>query len=187
LERGQLREDPDHLEGATQAQVEDPVGLEPVDALALEADLPLVGPVHPGDAVEQRGLAGAVGADEPVDAARLERERHVVHRRDSAEALHHPVDLEDRGHWRSSARAQMVRGRLYFCWSTPRMPRGISSTTATMMAPNRSWCRYTKRAHTASWNRNSTVAPSTGPQIVPLPPKRAITIMFFVNDTANTE
>jgi len=34
---------------------------------------------------------------------------------------------------------QMVRGRLYFCWSTPRMPRGMSRTTAMMMPPKRSW------------------------------------------------
>jgi hypothetical protein len=65
LERGQLGEDPDHLEGAAHAQMEDLVRLEAIDPAALEEDLALVGLVHPGDAVEERGLAGAVGPMSP--------------------------------------------------------------------------------------------------------------------------
>jgi hypothetical protein len=131
LERGKLGEDADDLEGPPDALVKDLVGLEAVDAPPLEPDLPAVDLLHPGDAVEQRGLARAVGADEPVDMPRLEGERHAVHRRDAAEALHHAVHLEQGSH-------QIVRGRWYFCCSTPRMPRGMRSTTVMMMAPKRS-------------------------------------------------
>src|SRR5215470_4935738 len=134
LQRGQLGEDADHLEGAADALVEDPVRLEPVQAPALEADLSLVDALHPRDAVEERGLARAVRPDEPVDVSRLQRERHAVDGGDAAESLHHAIHHEDGLH-------QMVRGRLYFCWSTPRMPRGMRRTTVMMMAPKRSWWR----------------------------------------------
>ena len=50
-----------------------------------------------GDAVEQRGLAGAVVADEAEDLALAELEVDVVDRGDAAEALHHAVALEDLG------------------------------------------------------------------------------------------
>ena len=46
-------------------------------------------PVVPADAVEQRGLAGAVGPDEAEDLARLDRERHVLQHLDAAEAKAH--------------------------------------------------------------------------------------------------
>src|SRR3990172_2894059 len=134
LERRELGEHADHLEGAPHSAVEDLVRLEPVDALALEADFAGVPRFHARNAVEERGLARPVGADEPVDPARLERQRHAVDGGDAAEALDHAAQLEDGRH-------QMVRGRLYFCWSTPRIPRGMSSTTPTMMAPKRSWWR----------------------------------------------
>src|SRR5690349_8152199 len=39
-----------------------------------------------GDAVEQRGLAGAVGADQAEDLSAVQVERHSVERDDSAEA-----------------------------------------------------------------------------------------------------
>src|ERR1700730_10983154 len=133
LERRQLAEDADDLEGAANALVKNLVGLEPVDALPLESNLAPVTLLHGGDGGEEGVLARAMGADQAVDAPGLERQRHAVHGRDAAEALHHAVHEED------GLFHQIVRGRLYFCCSTPRMPRGMRRTTATMMAPNRSW------------------------------------------------
>jgi len=78
--------------------VEDLVRLQPVDAAALQEDLALVDVVDPGDAVEEGRLAGAVGADEPVDAPRFEGQRHAVDRGDAAESLDRGADLQDRGH-----------------------------------------------------------------------------------------
>src|SRR5262249_37908399 len=125
LQRGQLGEDADDLEGAPDPLVEDPVRLEPVEAPALEADLPTVDALHPRGAVEGGGLARAVRADEAVDVPRLQGKRHPVDGGDPAEALHHAIHHEDGLH-------QMVRVRLYFCWSTPRIPRGMRRTTVTM-------------------------------------------------------
>ena len=46
---------------------------QPGDVVAVEQDAARVGPLEPGDDVEQRGLAGAVGADQAGDAARCRR------------------------------------------------------------------------------------------------------------------
>src|SRR6266849_5647814 len=200
LERRQIGKDPDDLERAADALVKDLMRLEPVDPAPLAADLALVARLDAGDAVEQRGLARAIGPDQAVDAAGLEAERYAIHGGDAAKALEDTVHLEDGRHQRSACRQcgewsrghpprttltrnplerlvrsheirvfdfgsaqkirvhggcplphsppradeplqedirQMVRGRLYFCWRTPRMPRGMRSTTATMMVPKR--------------------------------------------------
>src|SRR3989442_457981 len=135
FERRQLGEDTDHLEGATDALAGDLVGFEPVDRLTVEEHAPLVAPLEAGDAVEERRLARAVGADEAVDAAGLETQRDAVDGQDAAEALAQPPDLQRR------RRHQMVLGNRYFICKMPSTPRGMRSTTATMIAPKRSWWR----------------------------------------------
>src|SRR5207245_10340321 len=47
-------------------------------------------------AVEDRGLAGAVGSDQPVDAARLDREADAVHGAQPAEVQRQVVDRQHR-------------------------------------------------------------------------------------------
>ena len=69
LEHRHLPEEPDVLERARDAEVGDLPRREAVDALAAERDGALRRRVHAGDAVEHRGLAGAVGSDEPEDGA----------------------------------------------------------------------------------------------------------------------
>src|SRR5574341_851985 len=135
FERGELREHADDLEGPADPLPRDLVRLEPVDPLAVEHDAARVAPLDAGDAVEERGLAGAVRADEAVDSPGLEAEGDPVHRGDTAEVLREAVDLEDR------RRQQIVLGSRYLTWSRPSTPRGMSSTTATMIAPKRSWWR----------------------------------------------
>ena len=61
------------------AGARDPVRLAVVDALALEADAALgdariVDAVEARDGAQQRGLAGAVGAEDADDLARLARQ-----------------------------------------------------------------------------------------------------------------
>src|SRR5882672_4601281 len=155
LERRQLGEHADDLEGPADPAARDLVRLEPVDPLAVEAHASGVAPLDAGDAVEERGLARPVGPDEAVDTPRLERQRHAIDRGDAAEALAQPLHLEN------GSRHQIVRGRRYRCCSRPRIPRGISNTTATMIEPNSSWWRYGKRAQTTSCETNITTAPST--------------------------
>src|SRR5690606_10247903 len=54
------------------------------------------GVVQAADAVQQRGLAGAVGADDRVDVALGDGERHVVEGLDAAEPQRDVIDLEHR-------------------------------------------------------------------------------------------
>ena len=56
----------------------DGVGRRPgAQRLAVEQDLALVGPVQPEEDVHQRGLAGAVLAEQGVDLSGLDGEVHV--------------------------------------------------------------------------------------------------------------
>ena len=54
-----------------------------------------VGLLAAGDHLEQRRLAGAVGADDADDAGAGKREREVLDQQTIAEALAQPVDLDD--------------------------------------------------------------------------------------------
>src|SRR3546814_4310857 len=64
LQHGQTVELVGDLEGAHQAAGEALVRRQQRDVLAEELDAPVIGPQRTGDEVEQRGLAGAVGADQ---------------------------------------------------------------------------------------------------------------------------
>src|SRR2546426_6959998 len=94
LQRRELGEDADQLEGPPDPLLGDLPGLEPVDAPAAKDHATLVATLHARDAVEERRLARAVGADQAVDPARLEPERDAVHGGDAAEALLEALDLE---------------------------------------------------------------------------------------------
>ena len=77
---------------------------------------------RPGNDVEQRGLAGAVGTDDAEDTALLDIKRHIVQRFESAKAFTDPLDLQKIAH--QSRRAQ-----------SPTTPRGIRSTTTIRINP----------------------------------------------------
>src|SRR5438132_1060996 len=98
LQRRQLREDADELESAPDAAAGDLPGLEAVDPPAAEAHAAGIEPLDTGDAVEERRLARAVGADEAVDARRFQRQRDVVDGGHAAEALAYPLDREHGRH-----------------------------------------------------------------------------------------
>ncbi len=66
------------------------------DLLAAEEDVALLRAQQPGEHVEQRGLAGAVGADEADDARRRDRQADVAHRDQPAEAHGHVARLDRR-------------------------------------------------------------------------------------------
>ena len=86
LDRGHVGEQPDVLEGAAHAQRGDLVGPAADQRLAAEGDLAGVGLVETGEDVEQRRLAGAVGADDRRDPV-VEREVDPVDGGQTAEAL----------------------------------------------------------------------------------------------------
>ena len=63
-----------------------PVDRKAAEILALEPDAPAGQRHDAGDAVERRGLAGAVGAEQAHDLAGRDGERHVLERADLAVA-----------------------------------------------------------------------------------------------------
>ena len=75
------------LPGAGQPVVGQAVGRAPEDLVALQQHraLRVVGQ-EPGDRVDERGLARAVGPDEPGEPAAAALQRHVVHRHQAAES-----------------------------------------------------------------------------------------------------
>jgi hypothetical protein len=96
LEHSHLREQLDQLERARDPAAMHPVGAEPRDVLALEPDVAAGRAKDPGDAVEQRGLAGSVGADHPEKIARLHAQAHPAQRGKAEELLRQLVDFEER-------------------------------------------------------------------------------------------
>ena len=64
---------------------------------ALEQDFAGVGRQHAGDEIEERGLAGAVRADQGVDVAGRHLELQIVERVEAAETLGQPLDRKAGG------------------------------------------------------------------------------------------
>ena len=78
-----------HLEGAADTKPGDAKRGQAIDALACKRDLARVGRLHPGDDIDQGGLAGAVRPDQSDDLAGHEREAHAVERDEPAEMFAH--------------------------------------------------------------------------------------------------
>ena len=83
------------------------VGSCDVDDLAIEQDLALIGPGQAVEDVHERGLAGAVLAQQGVDLARLDVEVDAVVGHDARVALGDAAHLQ-RG--RGDARGLLARG-----------------------------------------------------------------------------
>src|SRR5207248_3525548 len=96
LEHGHAGEDLEALERTAHAQTRPLVGLDVGDVDALEEHAALGGGQQTGEAVEQGGLARAVGADERGDLARRHRQRHVVDGEQAAEPHRDLARLEQR-------------------------------------------------------------------------------------------
>src|SRR5664279_353106 len=83
----------DVLEGAADADLGDLVRGPGQDALSLQQDVTFAGLIEPGEAIEQRGLAGAVGPDQAENLALMHVEGHAVQGDDAAE---HDADVANR-------------------------------------------------------------------------------------------
>ncbi len=92
------RERPHVLKGAADAAPGDLVRASAVDPLARKRDGALVGTQHAGNHVEQRGLAGAVGADHGKDLPGQDLAADAIDRAQSAEAFAHALDRQQRRH-----------------------------------------------------------------------------------------
>src|SRR5690606_21943125 len=97
FEDGHVGEEANVLEGARDSERAHLVHGKAGDAVAVEAYLACSGAVEAGDAVEERGLAGAVGADEPVDCPGRDGDGQAGERVEAAEA-HANVDGFEGGH-----------------------------------------------------------------------------------------
>ena len=84
------------LKGAPDAERGDVRRRGAVERPAVEPDVAAVRPVEPAQAIEQRGLAGAVRTDQADDAARGDGEAHVLERDDAAEAHGDVGDFQQR-------------------------------------------------------------------------------------------
>src|SRR5258708_33683395 len=204
LSYGHGTERPDDLEGAADAKPRHPVWRLARDRAALPADVATVQPVHPADAVEQRRLARAVGADDPDDLALPHLELDAIDRRYSPKPLGHVQQLQLR---RGCAQSEVSRSdrRRYarLRWLRPPKkaitPRGTKITTPTRSRP-RMICATTGRAVSEtngrsnesgrvpprnwirSWRR---IAPAAGPNTVPVPPSSAIRIIWTLYSIGN--
>ena len=153
LEHRHALEQPDVLEGAGDAGVAiDIVVVEPLQVEALTAGM---GELHQtfgrlveaGDAIEHRGLAGAVRPDQRSDVVAAHRERNVVDGEQPTEAHGQVLDLEQgRGLPRLHALPSSTRSLgIGLAFSSaiegvrvPTMPRGRQTMIPTMATPNSS-------------------------------------------------
>src|SRR5690606_22964097 len=100
VEHRHLREHRQLLESAADAEAVELAGAHAGDGDTLHLDGPFVWLQLAEDAVEQRRLARAVGADEAEDLALVHVEGDAAHGLDAAEALGDVADRENgRGHF----------------------------------------------------------------------------------------
>src|SRR5262249_6641843 len=136
------------LQGALDAEPADPVRLRAGDVVAEEKDAAGARRQQPGNEVEERGLAGAVRADDGVQARARKGKAEIVHGGQAAEALGQPLGAEDRlahGSVRSSGapdcRSRRSVRRAIHSFHSPTTPRGANITTRIATAPTISeWC-----------------------------------------------
>src|SRR6185437_8354096 len=88
------REDLPPLRDLADAELADAVRREAGDVLPGEANPSARRPVHPGDGADERGLAGAVRADDGDDLAVGDGKRNTVERLRVAVEEVEPFDLE---------------------------------------------------------------------------------------------
>ena len=96
FQHGQLFEQPHVLEGAHHAVTGHDVTGPARHVLAIEPDAPAAGLVEAADAVEHRGLARPVGADDGKDLVAPHGQRHLVHRQQAAKAHGQTGHVEQR-------------------------------------------------------------------------------------------
>src|SRR5262249_17429506 len=129
LQRREVREQADVLEGARDAARSDAVRLEPGELVSVERERAAVGRVEAGEQVEPGRLAGPVRPDQPEDLAARDREAHAGKRLDAAEALADGSRLEQLAH--GALREASSR----FLTAEGHRPPGRSAMTSTSAKP----------------------------------------------------
>ena len=104
LEDRHVGEQPHVLEGASDAQRGDDAGVEANDRLSLELDLAFGGRHQTGDGVKERGLAGAIRADDADDLTFVDME---VQARQGVQATESDLQIADLEIGRASCRERV--------------------------------------------------------------------------------
>src|SRR4029079_3055735 len=192
LERRQIGEETDVLEGARNAGGGDLVRWKARDATSFEIEAAGVHRVDPGEHVEQCRLAGAVRADEPVNLALADRERHVLERLQAAEALGHAAHVEQRSHASSPASSRSrtadrnkPAGRKSMISTSARPKSSMRITSGSMSERPKSACCTGSTVHRRTFGvKERSTAPRITPQMFPIPPSTTIdTIMIDSTST----
>src|SRR5262249_35113928 len=148
-EHARRRKDLRHLEGARDAEPRDLAGRTPSDVAVLEPDRSLVGAQMAGDHVDERGLAGSIGADDPDRLLRRDVEADIARRHHLAERLLHVAYRQDGGNRLCSSRIGIRsngepipsgRNRMVSSSAVPRsicQVPGITSTAMERTSSNR--------------------------------------------------
>src|SRR5262249_37924526 len=131
-------ERPRDLEAARNAAARAHMGLQRRDVLVAEHDGAGLGAERAGNTVDQRGLAGAVRADEAEALARRNLDTDIVKRGETAKAVGERNDPQQRrrglgGH--VSFPSLRLRKIL---WTSPMMPSGAPTTNSTSITPSTS-------------------------------------------------
>src|SRR5260221_473669 len=182
LERRQIGEQADVLEGARDARDRDPIGREPGDALSIEKKQPLIRRVNAGEQVEQRGLARPVRSDQSKDLAARDRERNVLQRADAAEALRNVLDLQQGAHAAGTESSRFLtaegnspagRNSMISTSARPKISMRITSGSMSWR-PKSASCSGATVQRRISGTNDSSSAPRITPQMFPMPPSTTI-------------
>src|SRR3979490_472681 len=98
VEHAHMMEQRQVLEGAADAEPGPRVGIECGDILAAIEQLAFGRPVAAGDAVDDRGLAGAVGADDREQLAVVDAKTDFGERTHATKAQRHPAHFQSVSH-----------------------------------------------------------------------------------------
>src|SRR5207249_2450286 len=124
VQHAHAREGLGDLEAARQTEPYAPVRGIRADVAPFEADAALLVPERPGNAVDERALARAVGSDQSYALARAHGEVDAFERGEAAESLHYPRYFEQGfRHHRPLRRRQAS--------TQPMMPLGARVTNST--------------------------------------------------------
>src|SRR6185437_17142665 len=129
LERRHAGKDARRLEGAQQAEPGNGARRAADQRGAEKGDIAAIDRKEIGDEVEERRLAGPVGADERGQAAFRNGEGDIVDGAQAAEGLAQPANLQGR---RAHRPPPSARRRI----SVPKMPSGRYWNASTRMAPS---------------------------------------------------
>src|SRR6185503_6512192 len=163
------RERPRNLETAGDAAARALVGRQARNLLAAKHDAPAVVVEHARNAVDERGLARAVRADEAKALALRDVDADAVQRRKAAELLGKIFDLQNGIHF--------LPGKNLL--NRPRIPSGAATTNSTSSTPTTStFISEEMVTVTICCTLPSSTAPITGPIQCAVPPMIGIASAF---------